>query len=140
MSGVRNAVRNVVSGGKKINTVTDPKTGQTYAKPSFGAMSLKGLTSADPANVARNRANAAKYAALEASRPRSERDNPGPASVLKPVTPAPTTPTTPVAPTMMYIPAPAGYRPGVDPEHKFYQPAPTVTMGKGGRVKPKRTK
>lgn len=47
----------------KTSTVTDPKTGQTYATPSYSAFSFKGLTSTDPANVARNREAAAMYAA-----------------------------------------------------------------------------
>jgi hypothetical protein len=46
---------------------------------------------------------------------------------------------------MVYTPPPAGYRPGIDPEHKFYQPAAgggfnssgTAFMKKGGKVKPK---
>lgn len=42
--------------------VTDPKTGQSYAAPSYSAFSVKGLTSTDPANVARNREAAAMYA------------------------------------------------------------------------------
>jgi hypothetical protein len=144
-SGVKNAVRNVLSGGKKLNTVTDPKTGQTYKKPSYGAVSAKGLTSNDPANVARNRAAAAKYAAMAAARPdRPDRTAAGAATaaattpVVRPT--MTTTPTAPAAPTMMYVPAPAGYRPGVDPEHSFYQPKPTITLAKGGRVKPKRAK
>ena len=145
-SGIHNAVSSALSGGKKMTSVTDPKTGQTYAKPTYGAMSLKGLTSSDPANVARNRAAAAKYAALEAARRKENNyrneDNPGGlASVVNPtVAVSPTAPTAPVAPKMVYTPPPVGYRPGVDPEHKFYQPAPTVTMAKGGRVKPKRVK
>jgi hypothetical protein len=35
---------------------------------------------------------------------------------------------------MTFVAAPAGYRPGIDPEHRFYQPA---AMKKGGKVKPK---
>jgi hypothetical protein len=54
---------------------------------------------------------------------------------------------------MVYTPPPAGYRPGIDPEHKFYQPAAggglsstgmgaalpigAMLMKKGGKVKPK---
>jgi hypothetical protein len=144
-SGIRNAVSNALSGGKKLNAVTDPKTGQSYAKPTYGGMSLKGLTSSDPANVARNRAAAANYAAMEAARTRgadmrSDRTSAAPTPTVTPTTPAPVAPVAPVAPKMVYTPPPAGYRPGIDPEHRFYQPAPTVTMKKGGRVKPKRAK
>jgi hypothetical protein len=35
---------------------------------------------------------------------------------------------------MTFVAAPAGYRPGIDPEHRFYRPA---AMKKGGKVKPK---
>jgi len=142
-SGIRSAVSNALSGGKKLNTVTDPKTGQSYAKPTYGGMSMKGLTSSDPANVARNRAAAANYAAMEAARTRGadmRRDPAAAAAAVKPTTPAAETPVTPGKPTMVYTPPPSSYRPGVDPEWNYYQPKPTVTMAKGGRVKPKRAK
>lgn len=144
LSNITNAVRGAFTNpSKKFTTVTDPKTGMSYNKPSYGAFSLKGLTSNDPANVARNRAGAARMAALEAARPpRSDREERIQAENLakqqaKAAAPAPAVPTTPVAPTMMYVPAPAGYRPGIDPEHRFYQPQPTVAMKRGGKVKPK---
>lgn len=135
LSNITNAVRGAFAGNKKFSTVTDPKTGMSYAKPSYGAFSLKGLTSTDPANVARNRAAAAKYAALEAARPSRSENR---VAQQNPVTPAaPAAPAAPVTPTMVYVPPPPGYRPGVDPEHRFYQPRPTVAMKKGGKVKPK---
>lgn len=132
-SALANA-RSALTGGSKFTTVTDPKTGMSYAKPSYGAFSLKGLTSTDPANVARNRAAAARYAAIEAARgPR-----PDSSMGLRGLTgPARNAAVPPAAPTMVYVPAPTGYRPGIDPEHRFYQPKPTVTLAKGGKVKPK---
>lgn len=51
-----------VTGTGADRTYTDTRTGQTYNEPSYSAFSVKGLTSTDPANVARNRAGAAKYA------------------------------------------------------------------------------
>lgn len=133
-------VKNAFSGNSKFTTVTDPKTGKTYNKPSYGALSWKGLTSKDPANVARNRAAAAKYAELEA-RNKSMRDGDDKQNLsdlfgglLKKDEEAPKTPT---RPKMVYVPAPAGYRPGIDPEHQFYQPAPATGMKRGGAVKSK---
>ena len=138
-SALANA-RSALTGGSKFTTVTDPKTRMSYDKPSYRGMSVKGLTSSDPANVARNRAAAANYAAIEAARgPRSDSSERMMAP-RGPSGPARNVAMTPAAPTMMYVPAPAGYRPGIDPEHRFYQPKPTVTLAKGGKVKPKRKK
>lgn len=135
LSNITNAVRGAFAGNKKFTTVTDPKTGMSYAKPSYGAFSLKGLTSTDPANVARNRAAAAKYAALEAARPSRSENRVAQQNPVTPAAPAaPATPVTPVTPTMMYVPAPTGYRPGIDPEHQYYRP---TAMKRGGKVKPK---
>lgn len=140
-SGVTNVVRgvkNAFSGNSKFSTVTDPKTGMSYAKPSYGALSWQGLTSKDPANVARNRAAAAKYAEMEA-RNKSMRDGQSQNLMDKfsdLVKKPETTPTAAPKPTMVYVPAPAGYRPGIDPEHRFYQPAPAA-MKRGGKVTPK---
>jgi hypothetical protein len=49
------------SRSRNSNTVTDPKTGQTHNRPDYSATSVRGLTSNDPANVARNREGAARY-------------------------------------------------------------------------------
>jgi hypothetical protein len=71
--------------------VTDPKTGQSYAAPSYSAFSKQGLTSTDAANVARNREAAARYAASSAGR-----DGGGSGATRKapssPAAPAPETP------------------------------------------------
>lgn len=142
LSNITNAVRGAFSGGNKMTTVSDPKTGQSYAKPSYSGVSLRGLTSTDPANVARNRAAAARYAELSKQNAQvgGGRDTAA-ATATTPTAPTTAAPTTPIAPTapptMTYVPAPVGYRPGIDPEHKFYQARPTVVLKKGGKIKPK---
>jgi hypothetical protein len=45
----------VKTGAGKDTRYTDTKTGESYAAPTYGAFSLQGLTSTDPANVLRNR-------------------------------------------------------------------------------------
>ena len=85
---------------------TDTRTGQSYAAPSYGAFSFKGLTSNDPANVARNRYGRegleAMRAALESRDGPSASDR-GIASLVAPPTPTvdPVTgqPAAPAAPT-----------------------------------------
>jgi hypothetical protein len=139
LGGIKSAVTGAFSGGNKSTTVRDPYTHKEYAKPTYGAMSLKGLTSNDPANVARNRQAALKYAAMDAARMKNRSDRVGQpqgGTSTTSQTPATTTPTAAPKPTMVYVPAPAGYRPGIDPEHRFYQPAPAA-MKRGGKVKPK---
>ena len=88
-------------------------SGQQANPPSYGAMSLRGLTSSDPANVARNQAAAARYNAM----PQRESENRGymgrdkGIASLAPTVPAPapvTLPTTPVAPTPVGVPT-TGY-------------------------------
>lgn len=97
----------------------DTKTGQSYAAPSYGAFSFKGLTSTDPANVARNRYGAERAMAVRG--PMNDRDR-GIASLVAPSSPvtdpvaeepaAPTAaelamigaPTTPMAPTFVESP------------------------------------
>ena len=142
--GIGNAVRGAFSGGAgKSATVTDPKTGKSFARPTYGAMSLKGLTSTDPANVARNRAAAQMYA-QKAAEDAKRNPNRGDGKSLDRGPPAPNAPTeTPVVapkPTRVYMPPPAGYRPGIDPEWKYYQPqapasaTPTGPIGRFGAM------
>lgn len=157
-SGLGNAVRGAFSGGAgKSATVTDPKTGKSYARPTYGAMSLKGLTSTDPANVARNRAAAQMYAqkaAQDSARNPNRGDGkPFDRESLAPKGPA-ETPVVAPKPTRVYTSPPAGYRPGIDQEWNYYQPqaaapsplatrlramGPMLKMAKGGKVtsKPK---
>lgn len=61
----------VKTGTGKDTRYMDTRTGQSYAAPSYGAFSFRGLTSTDPANVARNR-----YGAERAMSAQSGRDGP----------------------------------------------------------------
>lgn len=93
----------VKTGTGKDTRFMDTRTGQSYAAPSYGAFSFKGLTSTDPANVARNRYGREGLEAMRADR--DARDGPdrserGIASLVAPPTPV-VDPVTgaPVAPT-----------------------------------------
>lgn len=158
----RNVGGNAKSGGRD--------TGKDKKGPSF---SVKGFTSKDPGNVARNRAGAAKYATKSERMVAAKRDTNAdkaaamaasragrPTSAMAPkVAAARTAP----APSMMATKAPAGYRPGIDPEFDYRsatpgapaparapRPAmaamaappvrvkPTITLAKGGATKGKK--
>lgn len=93
----------VKTGTGKDARFMDTRTGQSFAAPSYGAFSFKGLTSTDPANVARNRYGRENLAAMSAAR--NAFDGPslsdrGIASLV----PVPEVPTTP-APTPMELAA-----------------------------------
>lgn len=118
-------------------TYTDTKTGKTSSAPKYGGASVKGLTSKDPGNVARNRAGAAKYSSMSQRMAASNRDgNADKAAAMaasragRPAAPtmAPkTTMATAAAapkPSMMATKPPAGYRPGIDPEYNYRAGAP----------------
>jgi hypothetical protein len=67
-NAVRDLVRSVTGGGKTSGGGGGgADQGQAANKPSYSAMSIKGLTSSDPANVARNQAAAKMYADMPAS-------------------------------------------------------------------------
>lgn len=133
----RNVGGNAKSGGRDMGKDT----------PSYKGASIKGLTSKDPANVARNRAGAAKYASKSERIATSTRDtNADKAAIMsayrasrpataEPVKAAPAAAAAAPKPTMTAVKPPAGYRPGIDPEFKYNEP--TVTMAKGGKAKPK---
>lgn len=147
----------VAVGSGKDKAYLDTRTGVKTAAPSYSAFSLKGLTSSDPANVARNRAGVERLNRLDAQRELGASRGDGPAMAAKAAatpattTPTATTPVAPKAPPRVYTPAPAGYRPGIDPEWNYYQAAPaaagvtgmglkgmgTMLLKKGGKVKPK---
>lgn len=107
----------VKTGTGKDAKFMDTRTGQSFAAPSYGAFSFKGLTSNDPANVARNRYGAER--AMAANQARNDRDR-GIASLVAPPAvqpvvevPAPPTsaelamigaPNTPMAPTFVDTP------------------------------------
>ena len=92
-------------------TVTDPKTGKTYDSPSYGGASIKGLTSTDPANVARNREAAARYASMPSS---------GSGNGNGMMSTASAAPATRTVQTRTYTPPPAGYDAGKSGEWNYY--------------------
>ncbi len=132
---------NVAMGTRNDRSYLNTKTGVQLAAPKYKAASIKGLTSSDPANVARNRAGAENISRMEARRDMGRnKQTEGTGYGNRGATTAPTValPGTPAAPTAaprVFIPAPVGYRPGIDPEHRYYQAA--TPMKKGGKVKPK---
>jgi hypothetical protein len=119
ISSVKSGIGNLFSGGGNNSYGGGgggADSGQKANPPSYGAMSLRGLTSSDPANVARNQEAAARYNAM----PQRESENRGymgrdkGIASLAPKIPAPapvtlpTTPTTPIAPTPVGVPT-TGY-------------------------------
>jgi hypothetical protein len=84
----------VKTGTGKDARFMDTRTGQSYAAPEYGAFSFRGLTSTDPANVARNR-----YGAERAMAERDRRDGPDRSGIASLVAPAEPTAETPAAPT-----------------------------------------
>lgn len=113
IGGIKNAVGNFFTGGDGGGN-SYGGGGRDSGAPSYSAFSAKGLTSSDPANVARNKAAAARYAAM----PQRESENrgymgrdKGIASLATP-TPAPTPPpVTPpvVAPSLPVLNPTEGY-------------------------------
>lgn len=100
----------LVKGTGKDRTYTDTRTGQTYKEPEYRPFSLKGLTSTDPANVARNRAAAARYAADSAARLNNRSDSwerrQQSEELVKGAEPAPVEPEKPEKPNLALIGAP----------------------------------
>jgi hypothetical protein len=107
----------VKTGTGKDARFMDTRTGQSYAAPEYGAFSFRGLTSNDPANVARNRAGVAQMNAMRAGMGDRGGDRSGIASLQPeaptepaPVAPTPAelamigAPTTPMAPTFVDSP------------------------------------
>ena len=101
-SAVSNLVKSITGTGSADTRRAEDKAAK---EPSYSGFSIKGLTSSDPANVARNQAAAARINAAEAAAPSTGgRDRPAAAaaaapaaSVAAPVTP-PMAPVAPVAP------------------------------------------
>ncbi len=120
----------VKTGAGKDAKFMDTRTGQSFAAPSYGALSFKGLTSNDPANVARNRYGAER--AMAANQGMNDRDR-GIASLVAPPAaepvveePAPPTsaelamigaPNTPMAPT--FVDTPVYGLPGATPSINY---------------------
>jgi len=121
--------------------------GKDTKGPSF---SVKGFTSKDPANVARNRAGAAKYATkserIAASGKDSNADKAAAQAAYRTASARPGlnqsasaaaaarkvgVPPAAPKPGMMATKPPAGYRPGIDPEYNYRSAtagAPTAAM------------
>jgi len=97
----------------------DTRTGQSFAAPEYGAFSFRGLTSNDPANVARNRAGVAQMNAMRAGMGDRGGDRSGIAS-LQPAAPEPVAPMDPAAPT--------GTAPATPPVNLAQIGAPTTPM------------
>ena len=118
------------SGAKSYS---DTKTGNTYNAPKYGGASVKGLTSKDPANVARNREGASRYDnkseriasatkdgnADKAAARAAERDaRPADTAAAAKKTEVAEKPAAPKQ-RMAVTKAPEGYRPGIDPEYNY---------------------
>ena len=127
-NAVRDLVRSVTgSGNTSGGGGGGADSGRAANQPSYSAMSVKGLTSSDPANVARNQAAAKMYADMPAS---VSRDRPeAPAAAAAPaVTPTPTP--LPVAPpTLTPPPAPLPVVPGEAPTSAVEAAAIESTQG-----------
>jgi hypothetical protein len=90
----------VKTGTGKDAKFMDTRTGQSFAAPSYGAFSFRGLTSNDPANVARNRYGREGLEAMRAARESRDgpsRDRSDEPRYTLPVMPTPTP--VPAAPT-----------------------------------------
>jgi len=128
-NAVRDLVRSVTSGGKASGGGGGgADQGQAANQPSYSAMSVKGLTSSDPANVARNQAAARMYADMPANVSRDRPSAPeAPAAPAAGVTPMPNLP----APTLTPPAAPVPVVPGEAPTSAVEAAAMEST--KGGR-------
>lgn len=117
-----------LSGGSGNGSNTRRQEDSASRAPSYSAFSVKGLTSSDPANVARNQAAAKKYNDLEKNKPekKDKKDKPAPAPA--PVTPTPT-PLPVVPPTPTPPPAPAPVVPGEAPTSAVEAAAIESTQG-----------
>jgi len=107
----------VKTGTGKDMRFMDTRTGQSFAAPEYGAFSFRGLTSTDPANVARNRYGREGLDVMRAGMGDRGGDRSGIASLQPeaPTEPAPAAPTpaelamigaptTPMAPTFVDSP------------------------------------
>jgi hypothetical protein len=95
----------VKTGAGKDMRYMDTRTGQSFAAPEYGAFSFRGLTSSDPANVARNRYGREGLDAMRAGMGDRGADRSGIAS-LQPATPEPVAPAAPTPAELAMIGAP----------------------------------
>lgn len=130
-NAVRDLVRSVTgSGGGDVRRAED----KAASAPSYSAFSVKGLTSSDPANVARNQAAAAMYNSKPSMITTSDRrSNAEPAATPATPTVTPTPTPLPVTPPTLTPPAaPAPVVPGEAPTSAVEAAAMEST--KGGRA------
>jgi hypothetical protein len=92
----------VKTGAGKDMRYMDTRTGKSFAAPEYGAFSFRGLTSNDPANVARNRYGREGLDAMRAGMGDRGADRSGIASLQAPSPQAPS----PQAPSPQPAPAP----------------------------------
>jgi hypothetical protein len=126
-NAVRDLVRSVTGGGKTSGGGGGGRdSGQAANAPSYSGMSIKGLTSSDPANVARNQAAVKRINEAEAKRPdkKDKKDKPKPAPAPAP-TPLPVAP----PPTLTPPPAPLPVVPGEAPTSAVEAAAIESTQG-----------
>jgi len=118
-----------LSGGNKSGGDARRKEDKAASAPSYSAFSVKGLTSSDPANVARNQAAAAMYTEIEKNKPekKDKKDKPKTAPAPAPA-PAPVTPPV-VPPTLTPPAAPAPVVPGEAPTSAVEAAAIESTQG-----------
>ena len=141
--GFGNAVRDLVksvtgSGNTSGGGGGGADSGRAANQPSYSAFSVKGLTSSDPANVARNQAAAKMYNSKPSMITTSDRRSNAEPAAAAPATPAapavtPTPTPLPVAPPTLTPPAaPAPVVPGEAPTSAVEAAAMEST--KGGRA------
>ena len=128
-NAVRDLVRSVTgSGGAETRRAEDKAAKQ----PSYSAFSVKGLTSSDPANVARNQAAAKMYNEQEKNKPASKDQKDKPAA-------AAAAPAAPAVTPMPNLPAPTLTPPGAPAPVGSEAPTSAVEAAamestKGGRA------
>lgn len=130
-NAVRDLVRSVTgSGGGDVRRAED----KAASAPSYSAFSVKGLTSSDPANVARNQAAAAMYNSKPSMITTSDRrSNAEPAATPATPTVTPTPTPLPVTPPTLTPPAaPAPVVPGEAPTSAVE--AAAIESTKSGRA------
>lgn len=132
--------------GNRATMTANTRTGvatisKSGTNPGYSAFSMKGLTSSDPANVARNRAAAAKYAAQDRAREaargnaadRSDQAMPGVGPAMRPAEP----PGQMMRRTFQGGPPP-GYDPSTQGEWNYYKSErvdiPTAAAPAGGSM------
>ena len=132
--GFGNAVSNLVksitgTGNTSSGGGGGRESGQAANAPSYSGMSIKGLTSSDPANVARNQAAAKMYADMPVN---VSKDRPAAAAAPAAAPAAPPAASVVTPPTLTPPAAPAPVVPGEAPTSAVE--AAAVESTKGGRA------